>query len=73
MGLPIIYISFFLFTYLAVPDLSFGMWDLELWHGNLVALCGIYFLDQGWNLGPLHWEQSILATGPTRDVLTISF
>ena len=26
--------------------------------------CGIYFPDQGSNLGPLHWEHGVLATGP---------
>ena len=31
----------------------------------LVAACGIYFLDQGSNLGPLHWELGVLATGPS--------
>ena len=30
----------------------------------LVAACGIYFPDQGLNLGPLHWESGVLATGP---------
>ena len=25
---------------------------------------GIYFLDQGSNLGPLHWEHRVLTTGP---------
>ena len=29
----------------------------------LVAACGIYFLDQGSNLGPLLWECGVLATG----------
>ena len=27
-------------------------------------VCGTYFLDQGLNPGPLHWEHGILATGP---------
>ena len=31
--------------------------------GSVVA-CGIEFPDQGSNLGPLHWECGILATGP---------
>ena len=30
----------------------------------LVAACGIWFPDQGSNLGPLHWECRVLATGP---------
>ena len=32
--------------------------------GPLVVACGIQFPDQGWNLGPLHWEQGVSATGP---------
>ena len=32
--------------------------------GCLVAACGIYFPDQGSNLGRLHWELQVLATGP---------
>ena len=30
----------------------------------LVAACGIKFLEQGWNPGPLHWEPGTLTTGP---------
>ena len=30
----------------------------------LVEVCGIYLPDQGWNLGPLHWQRRVLATGP---------
>ena len=30
----------------------------------LVAVCGIYFPNQGLNLGSLHWERGVLATGP---------
>ena len=30
----------------------------------LVAAHGVYFPDQGSNLGPLHWEPKVLATGP---------
>ena len=30
----------------------------------LSAACGIEFPDQGSNLGPLHWECGVLATGP---------
>ena len=37
------------FIYLAEPSLSCSMWDL--------------FPDQGFNLGPLHWECGVLATG----------
>ena len=30
----------------------------------LVVACGIQFPDLGLNLGPLHWEPRVLATGP---------
>ena len=33
-------------------------------HCLLVAACGIKFLDQGLNLGPLCWEGKVLASGP---------
>ena len=33
-------------------------------HWVLVAACGLWFPDQGSNLGPLHWEPWVLATGP---------
>ena len=39
----------------------------------IVAAHGIQFCDQGWNLGPLHWECGGLATGPPRKSLTGSF
>ena len=44
---------------LAVLGLSCGLKDLWslFWHVEFSAVvCGIYFPDQGWNLGPLHWE-----------------
>ena len=34
--------------------------------------CGISFPDQGLNLGTLHWEHGILATGPQGSPTTIS-
>ena len=34
--------------------------------GLLGAACGIWFPDQGWNLGPLCWEHGVLAAGPPR-------
>ena len=40
-----------LFIYLAAPVLTCSLWDLM-------------FPDQGSNLGPLHWQQGVLATGP---------
>ena len=43
---------------------------LAIWlHQVLVAACGIYFPDQGWNLGPLYWELEVLAIGPPRKSL----
>ena len=30
----------------------------------LVVACGIQFPNQGLNLGPLHWDPGVLATGP---------
>ena len=41
-------------------------------HGVLAAACGIWFLDQGSNQGPLHWECRILPL-VTREVLRGSF
>ena len=32
----------------------------------LVVVRGIWFPGQGLNLGPLHWELGVLATGPAR-------
>ena len=45
-------------TYLAELGLSCGMWDR--------LSCGMQGLvpDQGMNLGTLHWEHGVLATGP---------
>ena len=39
----------------------------------LVVACGISFPDQGWNLGPHHWEREVLATGPSGKSLTPFF
>ena len=34
----------------------------------LVVACGLKSPDQGLNLGPLHWEHGVLATGlPSQD------
>ena len=39
---------------------------LFIWlHHVLVVACGIYFPNQGLNPGPLCWEYSVLATGPS--------
>ena len=40
---------------------------------GLSAACGIWFPDQGWNLGSLHWEYGVLATGPTGKCLSEHF
>ena len=54
----------FLKNYFTAPGLSYGMQDLSLQHMNLVAACGIQFLDHGLNPGPLCWKHGVLATGP---------
>ena len=59
---------FFLPHPICVGSWNFRMYFLKylfiwlLW--VLVAACRIQFLDQGWNLGPLHWEHRVPATGP---------
>ena len=40
------------------------MGSLAVTYEFLVATCGIQFPAQGLNLGPLHWELGVLATGP---------
>ena len=37
----------------------------------LAVACGIWFPDQGLNLGPLHWECSVLTTGPPEKSSTV--
>ena len=42
-------------------------WDFFFFGGtvqSLVVACGIQFLDQGSNLGPLHWECRVSVTEP---------
>ena len=73
---------FNLFIYLTLLGLSYGTLDLQssLQHaGSLVVACrllavacGIQFLDQGLNLGPLHRENRVLATGPPSKFLNLS-
>ena len=56
--------------YLAVPSLSCGTQDLFSFFflmqcvGSLVVACGIWFLNQELNTGPLHYDCGVLATGP---------
>ena len=38
---------------------------LEWLQWVLIAACGIWFLEQGSNLGPMHWEFGVLAIGPS--------
>ena len=45
---------FFFLIYLVVLGFSWGTQDL------LAVAHGIYFLDQGWNPGPLYWERGVL-------------
>lgn len=55
-------LSFFkysIYIYLAALGLSYSSW-----YSILVAVCGIWFPDEGSNPGPLHWEHSVFATGP---------
>ena len=62
-----------LFIYLAVPDLTCGIWDLQssLHHAVslvlacklLVVACRIQFPDQGLNSGPQHWEHGVFVIG----------
>ena len=35
--------------------------------------CGIWFLSQGLNLGPLYWELRVIASGPPGRSLNIEF
>ena len=66
-----LFILKYIFIYLAVPGLICSMQDLYLWHANslvapcdlLAVACGIYFPNQGLNLGPIHWELKVLSTG----------
>ena len=60
---------FFCFFVLASLDLSCGTKDI----GSLVATYGIQFPDQGSNLGTLHWESGVLATGPPGKSLLTGF
>ena len=55
----------YLFIYLAEPGLSCSMRALLVAACRLlVASCGIQFPDQGLNPDPLHWELTVLTTGP---------
>ena len=59
------YLFIYLFIYLPAPGLGCSMLDIELRHANFqLQACQIQFPDQGWNLGPLHQEHRVLATGP---------
>ena len=53
-----LFIFFIVFIYFFY--IYFYLFILLCW--VLVAVCGIYFPDQGSNLGPLHWEHGVLAT-----------
>ena len=47
--------------FLSPASPSCGIWTLGC--RVLAVSCGILFPDQKWNLGPLHWECRVLATG----------
>ena len=51
--------------FLAAPGLSCSTQDLQfsLQHAGSF-LVGHVGSNQGWDLGPLHWEHGVLATGP---------
>ena len=65
-----IYPFIILLISVSAPGLSCSTWDLMvlILCKLLVEACGTQFPDQGWNLGPLHWEQS-LSHWTTREVL----
>ena len=44
-------------------NLHCNMWDAGPMF--LVVACGIWFLDQALNPGPLHWECKFLVPGPS--------
>ena len=53
-----VFCHFKIFISLSALGLSCSTWDLS------VVSCGVSFPDQGLNLGSLHWEHGISATGP---------
>ena len=57
MFVLVLLVSYIYFD-VAVPGLSCSTQGLLLWHS------GIWFPEQGWNLGPLHGVLSVLATEP---------
>ena len=62
-----------LFTYLVELGLSCRTWDILVTACELlVEASGLQFSDQGWNLGLLHWERGVLATGPLEKPLLTS-
>lgn len=63
------FVLFCFFFVLARLGLSCGTKDI----GSLVATYGIQFPDQGSNLGILHWESGVLATGQSGNSLLIGF
>ena len=61
---------FSLNIYLSALGLNCSLWDFVLEVCELlVVACRLYFPDQELNLGPLHWAQEILATGPPGNAL----
>ena len=57
---------------LILPFLSLKQLSIYLAALGLVA-CGIQFLDQSSNPGPLHWEYDVLTTGPLGKSLILPF
>ena len=72
MHRPSIILPFKTNIYLAVIYLSCGTQDLYCCTPDLLVVAyellvvarGIWFPDQGSNLGPLNWELGVLVTGP---------
>ena len=62
-----IWLRWVLAIILKIFDLCYGMRNL------LTETYGILFPDQGWNLGPLHWDCGVLATGPPGKSNTCDF
>ena len=42
-------------------------------HLNSVLARELLFPDQGWNLGPQHWEHEVLATRPPEESPDVSY
>ena len=74
-------LSPFFLSFLKIFIYLFGCIGSQLQHAGslvvacepLVAACGIQFPNQGSNLGALHWERGVFATGPPGKSLLLLF